>query len=123
MRVLTCLLAVLFLSALAAAQQPSPPPPPPPPQIDLPTNGPMPPAKPASATTGDVQKTVTVSADWLKRQSDDLLVVVTCYMDKTSIDNLTKMETDEQWDITKSIEVRIKILTKLAKQNTASRCQ
>lgn len=121
MRVLACLSAVLFLSALGAAQQP-PPPPPPPPQIDVPTNGPTPPVTPASTKTTDTQK-VTVSADWLKQQSDDLSSVVACYLDKTSVDNLTKMETDEEWEVTKSIEVRIKLLAKLAKENTASHCQ
>lgn len=123
MRILACLLAVLFLSALSAAQQPPPPPPPPPPQIDVPTNGPTPPVKPASATTSDAQKTVTISADWLKQRSDDLSSLVACYLDKSSIDNLTKMESDEQWELTKSIEVRIKLLVKLAKENTASHCQ
>jgi hypothetical protein len=123
MRILACVLGVMFLSVLCAGQQPAPPPPPPP-QIDLPTKTPAaPPVTPVAVTTGDPQKTVTVAADWLKQQSDDLLSVAACYLDKASVENLIKAETDKQLDVMKTIEVRINLLAKLAKENTASHCQ
>jgi hypothetical protein len=123
MRILVCTLAVMLPSALGRAQQPAPPPPP---QIIAPitkptTTEPTPPA--AGTVTVDGKKTMTISADWLKQQSDDLLSVVACYLDKDSVDNLTNAETEKQLDVMKSIEVRIKLLGKLAKENTSSHCQ
>jgi hypothetical protein len=123
MRILVCTLAVMLLSALGRAQQPAPPPPP---QIIVPitkptTTEPTPP--PTGTVTVDGKKTVAISAEWLKQQSDDLLSVVACYLDKDSVDNLTNAETEKQLDVMKSIEVRIKLLSKLAKENSSSHCQ
>lgn len=124
MRILVCTLAVMFLSALCAVQD-APPPPPPPPQLpgQVTSSPTAPPVTPASSTSSDTKKTMTIPADWLKQQSDDLLSVVACYLDKDSVDNLTNAETEKQLDVMKSIEVRIKLLSKLAKENTSSHCQ
>ena len=64
-----------------------------------------------------------VTQDWLKQQAEDLLKIVACYLDETSVDNEVAAEKKLGEEPARLIETRVKLLHAFAQKNVASHCQ
>jgi hypothetical protein len=90
----------------------------------------VPPDKPAPAQTdsmidadeGAASNSVSLNT-WLTHRADELLDIVSCYLDKKSLKNELALEIKAGSDPVHLIEVRIKLLKTLASHNAASHCK
>jgi len=89
-----------------------------------------PPDKPAPAQTDSMidadEEAVSNGSSltpWLTHRADELLDIVSCYLDKKSLKNEVALETKASSDPVHLIEVRIKLLKTLASHNAASHCK
>lgn len=124
LRICCCLLGILLLAPaqrlVAQAQtnvpqeHPTPPPPPPKPaQVDSEIN------------TDELASPDEVPDPWPQKQADALLAIVSCYLDKPSVEKEVALELKgkDGSNPRHLVEVRIKLLMTLAKHNATSHCQ